>query len=215
MFKRRKQRTWLQSVAEFFYPKSGWKRAFEYVKHRIKRLPDTPHKIALGIACGTFVTFTPFFGLHFFLAVGLAFTLRGNILSALLGTFVGNPLTFPVIAATSYRLGLWILGFGHEEKVWAKVKHGIAETWGTIWANTWSLFGYAPSPWEGVYAVFYDVFLPYLVGGLAPGFVCAVAIYFASKPMIGAYQKRRKGAMMAKFQELRAKRQQNAEQNLK
>lgn len=211
MFKRRKQRTFLQSIVEFFYPKSGWKRAFEYVKHRIKRLPDTPHKIALGIACGAFVTFTPLFGLHFLLAAGLAYLLRGNILSALLGTFVGNPITFPFIAPISYRLGLWILGAGGETRVWAKVKHGVNETWGTIWANTKSLFGYEPSPWDGVYAMFYDVFLPYLVGGLAPGFICAIAIYFASKPMIGAYQKRRRGVLVAKFQELRAKRQQNVE----
>ena len=211
MFKRRKQRTFLQSIVEFFYPKSGWKRAFEYVKHRIKRLPDTPHKIALGIACGAFVTFTPLFGLHFFLAAGLAYLLRGNILSALLGTFVGNPITFPFIAPISYRLGLWILGAGGETRVWAKVKHGVNETWGTIRANTKSLFGYEPSPWDGVYAIFYDVFLPYLVGGLAPGFICAIAIYFASKPMIGAYQKRRRGLLVAKFQELRAKRQQNVE----
>tara|TARA_B100001059_G_scaffold205960_1_gene216390 strand:+ start:621 stop:1256 length:636 start_codon:yes stop_codon:yes gene_type:complete len=211
VFKRRKERTLLQSIAEFFYPKSGWKRAFEYVKHRIKRLPDTPHKIALGIACGTFVTFTPFFGLHFFLAAGLAYLLRGNLLSALLGTFFGNPITFPFIAPVSYRLGLWILGEGGDANVWEKVKYGVAETWGTIWANFKSLFGYEASPWEGVYAMFYDVFLPYLVGGIAPGVFCAVVIYFVSKPMIVAYQKRRRGLLISKFQELRAKRQQNAE----
>lgn len=209
VFKRRQQRTWLQSIAEFFYPKSGWKRAFEYVKHRIKRLPDTPHKIALGISFGAFVTFTPFFGLHFFMAAGLAYLFRGNVLAALLGTFVGNPITFPFIAPISYRLGLWMLGDGHEGRVWSKVKNGVAETWSTIWTNTKSLFGYEPSPWEGVYTFFYDVFWPYLVGGILPGIVCGVVMYFVSKPMITAYQKRRRGALMAKFQELRAKRQQN------
>ena len=30
--------------------------------HRVRRLPDTPHRIALGFACGVFVSFTPFFG---------------------------------------------------------------------------------------------------------------------------------------------------------
>lgn len=201
----------MQTIAEFFYPKSGWKRAFEYVKHRIKRLPDTPHKIALGIACGTFVTFTPFFGLHFFLAAGLAFVLRGNVLASLLGTFVGNPISFPLIAATSYRLGLWMMGAGHEERIWHKVKYGVVETWSTILANAKSLFGYPPSPWGGVSAFFYDVFLPYLVGGIVPGIICAAVMYFMSKPMITAYQSRRKGALMKKFQELRVKRQQKAD----
>ena len=104
-----------------------------------------------------------------------------------------------------------MLGYGREEKVWAKIKHGFSETGETLWTNFKSLFGYTPSPWEGVSAFFYDVFLPYLVGGIAPGLVCSVAIYFASKPMISAYQSRRKGALLKKFQELRAKRQQNAE----
>ncbi|WP_069301528.1 DUF2062 domain-containing protein [Neptunicoccus sediminis] len=211
MFKRRNQRTWLQTIAEFFYPKSGWKRAFGYVKHRIKRLPDTPHKIALGIACGAFVTFTPFFGLHFFLAAGLAFVLRGNVLAALLGTFVGNPITFPFIAATSYRLGLWMLGEGHEGRVWHRVKHGVVETWSTILDNAKALFGYPPSPWHGVTSFFYDVFWPYLVGGIVPGLICALVLYFVSKPMISAYQHRRKGALLKKFHELRAKRQQKAD----
>jgi uncharacterized protein (DUF2062 family) len=211
VFKRRTQRTWFQWFAEFFYPKSGWKRAFEYVKHRIQRLPDSPHRIALGIAVGAFVTFTPFFGLHFFLAAGLAFLVRGNVLSALLGTFVGNPLTFPLIAALSYRLGLWMLGYGAEEKVWQKIKHGFGETSDTLWANAKALFGYPPSPWEGVSAFFYDVFLPYLIGGIIPGIVVAIVLYFVAKPMVGAYQRRRKGTLLKKFQELRAKRHQNAD----
>ena len=112
MCKRRKQRTWMQSATELVYPASGWSRAIEYVKLRLKRLPDTPHKIAIGIACGVFVTFSPLFGLHFFLAALFAWILRGNVVASLLATFVGNPITFPFIAATSYRTGLWLMGRG-------------------------------------------------------------------------------------------------------
>ena len=65
VFKRRNPRTWLRTVAEVFYPRGGWRRAVSYVIHRLRRLPDPPHKIARGVAAGVFVCFTPFFGFHF------------------------------------------------------------------------------------------------------------------------------------------------------
>ena len=86
--------------------------AIEYLGHRVRRLPDTPHRIALGFACGVFASFTPFFGLHFVLAAVLAGLLRGNIVAALIGTVAGNPLTFPLIASVSLGLGRRILGYG-------------------------------------------------------------------------------------------------------
>lgn len=206
MFKRRKRLTWMQSIAELFYPRSGWRRAIEYLKLRVKRLPDTPHKIAVGIACGVFVTFTPLFGLHFFAAALLAWILRGNILASLLATFVGNPLTFPLIATASYRCGLWLMGRGGERHVWRKVTHGFGQMFSDIWINMKAIFVGGGVPWDSVQRVFHDVFLPYLIGGLIPGLIFAAAFYMVSRPMIEAYQKRRKGVLMRKFQELRAKR---------
>ena len=110
VFKRRNPRSWLQFLADGFYPKGGWSRAVSYVVHRLRRLPDAPHKIARGIAVGVFVSFTPFFGFHFVFAAVFAFLLQGNILASLLATFVGNPLTFPIIATVSLELGNWMLG---------------------------------------------------------------------------------------------------------
>ena len=54
VFKRRNRLSWLQHVSQALYPRTGWRRAIEYIGHRIKRLPDSPHKIALGFACGVF-----------------------------------------------------------------------------------------------------------------------------------------------------------------
>ena len=87
VFKRRTPRTYLQMLAEAFWPRGGWTRAFHYVKHRIRRLPDNPHRIARGVGAGVFVSFTPLFGLHFISAVASAWIVRGNMLAALLGTF--------------------------------------------------------------------------------------------------------------------------------
>ncbi|MCP5073020.1 MAG: DUF2062 domain-containing protein [Rhodobacteraceae bacterium] len=212
MFKRRKPLSWFNWIKEAVYPRSGWRRVINYIGHRVKRLPDTPHKIALGFACGVFVTFTPFFGLHFLLAVLLAWMLRGNVLASLLGTFVGNPVTFPFIATTSYQLGLVILGLGREKTVWTKIKSGFAEAFGTIWTNFKSVFGAPPTSWDGLVEFFHSVFLPYLVGGIAPGIVIAVMFYFAGRPVIAAYQHRRKGRLLGKIKELRSKRKSGADE---
>ena len=87
----------LRQAADFVYPPGGWGRAFQYVKHRVRRLPDKPERIARGIWAGVFTAFTPFYGLHFIVAVLLARIMNGNMLAALTGTFFGNPLTyFPI-----------------------------------------------------------------------------------------------------------------------
>ena len=71
VFKRRDKPPLLTRIREVVYPKRGWRRGIEYLGHRVRRLPDTPHRIALGISCGVFVSFTPFFGIHILAAAGL------------------------------------------------------------------------------------------------------------------------------------------------
>jgi uncharacterized protein (DUF2062 family) len=72
VFKRRDQRGWIQVIAQFLWPRGGWARAFQYVQHRLRRLPGTPEQIARGIFAGAVTVFTPFFGLHFVVAALLA-----------------------------------------------------------------------------------------------------------------------------------------------
>jgi uncharacterized protein (DUF2062 family) len=50
----------------------------------MKRLPDSPERIARGVWAGVFVTFTPLFGMHFIVAALLAKLMKGNILAALM-----------------------------------------------------------------------------------------------------------------------------------
>ena len=81
VFKRRNKPPFLNRIWHVLYPARGWRRGIEYLGHRIRRLPDTPERIALGFACGAFSSFTPLFGLHILLAIGLARMLRANILA--------------------------------------------------------------------------------------------------------------------------------------
>ncbi|MEM9709960.1 MAG: DUF2062 domain-containing protein [Pseudomonadota bacterium] len=199
VFKRRTPRSWLQFIAEGFWPRGGWARASRYVVHRLRRLPDPAHKISRGIAAGVFTSFTPFFGLHFLMSAVLAWCLRGNILAALLATFVGNPLTFPLIASIATEIGSWMLGTPHMplQGIWQSFSNASVE----LWRNGAALFTSDTANWGRLEAFFDVVFLPYLIGGLFPGFVAAFAAYYLSHPLIMAYQKTR-----IKRQKARAKR---------
>ena len=156
MFKRRDPKTWLRTFVEFIYPRGGWKRAASYVGHRLRRLPDPPHRIARGIAAGVFVCFTPYFGFHFFLAAGLAWVMQGNVVAALLATFFGNPLTFPIIAAISLELGQWMLGtpnVGPLPDVFAQFGRASAE----LWHNITAMFTSDVAHWDRLGRFFWRV----------------------------------------------------------
>ena len=77
-------------------------------------MKGSSHEVALGLACGISVSFTPFLGLHALLAITLAWTLRGSMAAALIGTLFGNPWTFPFIWYFTYEIGqLFILANNH------------------------------------------------------------------------------------------------------
>jgi len=85
-------------------------RRLGLVWHRMLRLHATPHEIALGCALGVFAAFTPFLGFQMLLAVALAMLMRVNVPAALMGTFAGNPLSWPAIWTLSYLAGAWLTG---------------------------------------------------------------------------------------------------------
>ena len=70
-----------------------------------RRLSDTPHAVALGFAIGVFTAVTPFLGTHMVMAALLAWVIGGSVVAALLGTFVGNPLTYPLFWYSTYEVG--------------------------------------------------------------------------------------------------------------
>ena len=205
VFKRREKQSWIEFLRGIFFPRKGWRRAFEYVGHRLKRLPDTPHNIALGIACGVFVSFSPLFGLHFIYAAICAIILRANVLAALLGTFFGNPLTFFFIGSISYPLGRQMMGLHASEEDVAGLSESFADAFRAIWQGFTSLFGYGHTEWFLLGNFFNQVFIPYFVGGLLPGLIAAMVCYFLGRPLIIAYQHQRRKRLMDRAIKRRAK----------
>ncbi|MEC7764616.1 MAG: DUF2062 domain-containing protein [Pseudomonadota bacterium] len=205
MFKR-KPRSYTRAFTEFFYPRGGWYRASRYVIHRLRRLPDPADRIARGIAAGVFVSFTPLFGLHFLTAALIAWIVRGNLLAAILSTFVGNPITFPFIAGISLRLGNRFLGLPPRDTNLTYIVDAFARASHDIWHNFLSIFTHETAEWAGL-ALFLDrVFLPYLVGGILPGIAAAMIAFGLSRPVITAYQKRRVKQLRKRYEKRMAER---------
>lgn len=110
MFKRREPQSLLRKLKEFFWPSMGWKRSLVYIKHRLVRLSDSTHKIAIGLAIGAGISFTPIIGTHFIQAGLLAYLVRANLFSAIIGTFIGNPWTFPFMWWSAITFGSFLFG---------------------------------------------------------------------------------------------------------
>ena len=205
VFRRRDRRPLLRTIADFLYPRGGWLRAFHYVKHRVRRLPDTPERIARGIFAGVFTTFTPFYGMHFIVAAIIAKVMRGNILAALMATFFGNPLTYVPIGVISLKTGHWLLGTRFDEAKHRSFGGKFVDAGADLKANFFAMFTDQTADWNGLTVFYHQVFFPYLIGGILPGVIAGSIAYYFSLPLIRAYKNRRKGAIKKKFAEIREK----------
>ncbi|SDF03760.1 DUF2062 domain-containing protein [Sulfitobacter delicatus] len=211
IFKRRDPKPTLRALAEFLWPRGGWTRAFHYVKHRMRRLPDSPERIARGIWAGVFTTFTPFYGLHFVVAFLIARLMRANILAALMATFFGNPLTYVPIGIASLQTGHWLLGAPVAATEHRSFGGKFLDAGRDLQENFVAIFTDATMDWSGLTVFFHQVFYPYLIGGILPGMICASVAYYLSVPVLRAYQKRRRGMIKAKFEALKHKAAQKAD----
>lgn len=210
VFKRRTKRSIRQTIVETVYPRGGWLRAISYIIHRLRRLPDKPHRIARGVAAGIFVSFTPFFGFHLFIAAALAWIMRGNMVAALLSTLVGNPVTFPLIMSVSVELGNWLL---HEPNTMhlPQIVRYFTRASIELWDNMRALLTGGETHWQSLAWFFRRVFWPYTVGGIIPGIVLGLVGYYLSLPVVAAYQKRRSKRLRERVEKLRAARAARAE----
>lgn len=204
VFKRRERRSWGRATWELLWPRGGWGRAIVYIRHRLSRLPDAPDRIARGVFAGVFVTFSPLYGFHFIAAFILAKLMRGNVIAALLTTFFGNPVTFPLIAALSLRLGYWMLGMELPEKGAQWVFKSFGRASADLWWNIKAMFTPQTARWDQLIEFNQEVFFPYLIGGLIPGIISGLIAYYVSLPLITAYQNARRGRLQAKLRELAA-----------
>jgi uncharacterized protein len=152
---------------------------------------EPPERVAAAIALGIGVGFSPFMGIHFLIAIGLAFLFRLNRIDALLGTFVGNPWTLPPVYAAGYALGRQLLRYDRRrvpDLPWDRLLH----------RDFWHAFsGAALRP----------RLASYLVGTAVIGLVIGLSAYLVIRALLRIYHRRhpRVAARAARLRD-RAKR---------
>jgi uncharacterized protein (DUF2062 family) len=133
MFQRKTPHSPLRKIREMLWPSMGWKRALRYGQLRLVRLQDSTRAIAVGLAFGASISFTPLPGVHIVSAVALTLLARGNALASVAGTVIGNPWTFPLMWWAAYQIGdVVFLAFGADVMkmpdhfTWNNFTHEIA-----------------------------------------------------------------------------------------
>lgn len=209
VFRRRDRRPILTYLGELFFPRGGWKRATQYVIHRVRRLPDPPHRIARGVFAGVFISFTPLFGFHFLLAAAIAWVIRGNILAALLATFIGNPITTPLIAYGSVEFGHFLLG-SHSALTFEQILDAFGGATHEIWRNVMAMFTPEVAHWKDLGHFMRTIFIPYMTGGVILGTIVGLICHYLTLPIVTAYKGRRKKKLHDRMLKLRAKAEARA-----
>jgi len=77
---------------------------------RMRQLEGNPHYLAMGMAVGIFISSMPIIPFQTVVAIALAFLVRGSKSAAVLGTWLSNPLTIPLVYYIDYQLGCALLG---------------------------------------------------------------------------------------------------------
>jgi len=157
------------------------KRIEKFFIYRVLHVDDTPHRIALGVAVGIFVTWTPTIGFQMILTVLLSWLLGANKLVGVPFVWISNPVTLPPIYGPNCYVGSLILGgrfsWGQIWEAFASASHfqgGLAGRVQAFWEATWKLFA------------------PLWLGSIVVGAVLGVLTYFAIYRAVVLYRRRRR-----------------------
>jgi len=185
LFKTRKKSTFISKVFNFLWPKKGWKRIIKYNSLRLKRLPGSPHSIALGFTFGVTAALTPLFGLHFLIGIFLAWLFRASIIASLIGNLLGNPWTFPFICILNFKIGNFFYTDINPADINMKLlSNELYLLWNTIYKLCIEL-NYTQSL---SYLDQLKLIPPMLLGSLFTIIVAGIPCYFVSKYLIINYR---------------------------
>jgi uncharacterized protein len=142
------------------------RRRLRYLYLRLIALRGSPGELALGMALGIFIGMMPIMPFQIVIAVALALLFRASKITAAIGTWISNPVTWYVVYFYDYKLGASLLGISPDRAFFSSVIR-------------------APGSGEAPTAVISKIvgaggtgFAAFLIGGLVIGVLIAIPSYF-------------------------------------
>lgn len=151
----------------------------------VLRLETTPHAVGLGLATGVFVAFLPVLGVQMLMAMAIAWAGRANVGAAVLGTWAGNPLTWPAMWVGSYLLGIMLLGEAGAMTV-DEVQRTLVRLAETPVSRTDPL-----ALLNTIGQFLWPILKPLFVGSLVLGLISGAALYFIGRRAAEVFNTRR------------------------
>jgi len=159
-----------------------WKQLRDFFIYRVLHVDDTPHRIALGVAIGMFITWTPTVGFQMILTVLVCWLLRANKAVGVPFVWISNPLTVVPIYYPNYVVGCSLMGgdYGDFDFIEAITRELPGSWWGKMTA--W---------WTNMGNALWHVFVPLWVGSVLVGLLIGAATYPLIYYAVVAYRKHR------------------------
>ena len=143
------------------------KRTLKYHWLKFRRLQGDPRKLAWGAALGIFIGVTPTIPFHTILVLALAPLLRISVITAYMGIWISNPVTWVPQYLLSYEVGRYLLFRGESLEI---PQHA-------------DLSAFLELLWRGGLAL--------QVGGVIIALPPAIAAYFLTLWAVKRYRQRR------------------------
>ena len=165
------------------------RRIRRFVVFGVLHADDPPHRLALGVAIGIFVTFTPTVGIQMVLAVFLSWLLSANKAVGVPIVWLSNPATLAPIFYPCYVIGRSLLG-----------RDPIGSEW-------WNALASPPAGWFPAVGFYWnrlmEIAAPLWLGCLVVATVTSVPAYYAAYYLIRLYRLKRWGMLTPPVPELR------------
>jgi uncharacterized protein (DUF2062 family) len=194
LFSRREPMGWRERMRVALWPRRSIARSTQYVVKRVLRLSASPHAVAAGVAAGVAASFTPFMGFHFIISFIIAYFIAGNIIAAALGTFVGNPFTFPFIWIGTFTTGRFVLSGASK----APAEHVDPIAHLSDLARIDLFASGLHGMWQALRAIWEPVLLPMTIGSIPLGILFGGLFYIATRWLVVRFRRARQRRLAAR-----------------
>ncbi len=150
------------------------RRVKRFFIYRVLSLDDTPHRIALGVAIGIFITWTPTIGLQMILTLALSALLGANKFVGIPFVWISNPFTLVPIYGPNYFLGCRLLGgkYAFSEFMEAVDRASQMNSGFIARVQGW---------WEAIWPILVPLWAGSIIIGASLGLISYAGVYYGVK----------------------------------